>query len=63
MKDDVEAAIERCNALIGSGRCRRAVVLIDKDLLAEHPNVNYDNIDLLSVSGYWDARALRTFAL
>ena len=63
IKDDVEAAIEGCNDLIGDNRCKKAVVLIDKDLFDEHPDVRYDNIDFLPKSQYFDAAALRDVVL
>ena len=61
MKDDVVDAIERCNELLKNDVCKKAVVLIDKDLYEEHPNVKYESIDFLPVSSDLDVEAIKTF--
>ena len=60
MKDDVVEAIERCNKLLKKDVCKKAVVLMDKDLYEEHPNVEYKNIDFLPVSSDLDVEAIKT---
>ncbi len=60
MKEDVENVIDRCNKFLKNNICKRAVVLIDKDLFEEHPNVKYENIDFLPGSDSLDTEALKT---
>jgi hypothetical protein len=60
IKIDVEAAIANCNERFGPDLCKRAVVLIDKDLFEEHPNVYYENIEFLPAKNDCDIDALRT---
>ena len=60
MKDDVANVIEKCNELLENDVCKKAVVLMDKDLYEEHPNVEYENIDFLPVSSDLDVEAIKT---
>lgn len=60
MKDDVVEAIERCNKLLKKDVCKKAVVLMDKDLYEEYPNVEYVNIEFLPVSSDLDVKAIKT---
>lgn len=60
IKEDVENVIDRCNKLLGNNNCQKAVVLIDKDLFEEHPNVKYENIEFLPVSNDLDVEAIKT---
>ena len=60
MKDDVVDAIERCNELLKNDVCKKAVVLIDKDLYEEHPNVKYESIDFLPLGNDLDVEAIKT---
>ncbi len=60
IKAEVEAAIVRCNELLKRDVCKKAVVLIDKDLFEEHPDVKYENIDFLPVENDLDVEAIKT---
>ena len=60
IKDDVYSAIDSCNELIGDTVCKRAVIMIDKDLYEEHPDVNYENIEFLPVKNHFDIEAIKT---
>ncbi len=58
IKEDVKNAINRCNELLKDNRCDKAVVLIDKDLYEQHPNVKYENIQFIPVSNDLDVEAI-----
>ena len=60
IKEEVYGAIEACNRLIGDTVCKRAVVMIDKDLFEEQPDVKYENIEFLPVKNQIDIEALKT---
>ena len=60
IKIDVENAIDGCNELLKNDTCKKAVVLIDKDIFEEHPNVQYENIHFLPVSSDLDVEAVKT---
>ena len=60
LAEDVRNAIDRCNELLKAEVCKRAVVLIDKDLLAQHPDVQYKNIAFLPVCSDTDVEAIKT---
>ena len=60
IKDEVYSAIDACNKLIGNMVCKRAVVMIDKDLYEEHPDVKYANIEFLPVENHFDIEAIKT---
>ena len=60
IKIDVENAIDRCNELLKTDTCKKAVVLIDKDIFEEHPNVKYENIEFLPTSSDLDVEAIST---
>ncbi|MBE6718252.1 MAG: hypothetical protein E7574_03220 [Ruminococcaceae bacterium] len=60
IKGEVEAAINECNDLLKNDICKKAVVLIDKDLFDEHPDVKYENIDFLPVKNDYDIEAIKT---
>lgn len=60
IKTDVESAINRCNELLKNDVCKKAVVLIDKDLFEEHPNVKYENIEFLPVSSDLDVESVKS---
>ena len=60
IKIDVENAIDRCNELLKNDICKKAIVLIDKVLFEEHPNVKYENIEFLPVSNDLDVEAIKT---
>ena len=60
IKEEVYGAIEACNRQIGDTVCKRAVVMIDKDLFEEHPDVKYENIEFLPVKNQIDIEALKT---
>jgi predicted Zn-dependent peptidase len=62
-KEDVEKAIDRCNELLKNNICKTAVILIDKDLFEEHPNVKYENIEFLPVSNDLDVEAIKTLII
>ncbi len=51
IKDDVEAAIERCNEFLKAEVCQSAVVLIDADVYNEHPDVKYEKLYFATVNG------------
>ena len=63
IKEDVESAIDRCNELLKNEACKKAVVLIDKDLYEQHPNVEYENIEFLPVSNELDVEAIKTLII
>ena len=63
IKEDVENAIDRCNELLKNNICKTAVILIDKDLFEEHPNVKYENIAFLPVSNDLDVEAIKTLII
>lgn len=63
IKEAVEKAIDSCNRLLGSNVCKKAVILIDKDLFDEHPNVKYENIEFLPVRNDLDAEAIKTLVV
>ena len=56
---EVEAVRARCNQQLGSEVCKQSVVLVDEELLKEHPDVTYEHIDLLPVSGSCEIDALK----
>ncbi len=60
IKEDVEDVIGRCNELLKKDVCKKAVVLIDKDLFEEHLDVKYENIDFLPVENDHDVEAIKT---
>ena len=60
IKIDVENAIDRCNELLKNDTCKKAVVLIDKDIFEEHPNVKYENIEFLPTSSDLDVETIST---
>ena len=49
IKDDVEDEIKACNDFLKKEVCKRAVVLIDEDDFNEHPELKYDNIEILPI--------------
>lgn len=51
IKEDVMAAIERCNEFLKEDVCKKAIVLIDSDDYHEHPDIKYDSFDFLPVCG------------
>ncbi len=59
IKEDIENAIDRCNELLGNNVCKKAVVLIDKDIFEEHPNVKYENIEFLPVRDDLDVETIK----
>ncbi len=59
IKIDVENALDRCNELLKSDVCKKAVVLIDNDLYEQHPNVKYEKIEFLPVSNDLDVEAVK----
>lgn len=63
IKTDVESAINRCNELLKNDVCKKAVVLIDKDLFEKHPNVKYENIEFLPISNDLDAEAVKSLII
>ena len=60
LAEDVQRNIDQCNELLKAEVCKRAVVLIDKDLLAQHPDAKYENISFLPVSNDLDVDAIKT---
>ncbi len=63
IKDDVEYVIDKCNELLKSDVCKKAIVLIDKDLFEQHPNVKYENIDFLPVNNDLDEESIKTLII
>ena len=63
IKNDVENAIDRCNELLKIMYVKKAIILIDKDLFEEHPNVKYENIEFLPVSNDLDVEAIKTLII
>lgn len=59
IKVDAENAIDRCNELLKNDTCKKAVVLIDKDLYEKHPDVKYENVEFLPVDNDSDAKAIK----
>lgn len=59
LESEVEAVRARCNQRLGREVCKKAVVLIDKELLEAHPNAQYETIRLLPVSDSCDVDALK----
>lgn len=60
IKEGVEYTINECNEFLKNDVCKKAVVLIDRELYEEHPDVKYENIDFLPISNDLDAEAIRT---
>ena len=60
LAEDVRKTIDQCNELLKAEVCKRAVVLIDKDLFAQHPDAKYENISFLPVSNDLDVDAIKT---
>ncbi len=59
IREDVEGTIERCNDLLKSEVCKRAIVLIDSEIYSEHPDVKYEKFDFLPVNDNNDIKALK----
>ncbi len=60
IKEEVEAAIENCNAFLKAEVCKKAVVLIDRDVLSEHPDTRYDFFAFVPVCDDDIATALKS---
>ncbi len=61
IRDDVENTINECNKLLKKDVCKKAIVLIDKELFNEHPDVKYENIEFLPADDSFDIDAIKTF--
>ena len=61
IKDDVDEAITKCNEFLKDDICKKAVVLIDKELFDEHSNVEYENFEFLPVHDGSNAEALKSY--
>lgn len=59
IRGDVDGEITRCNEFLGTERCQKALVLIDRDVWEEHPEAHYERIEFLPVDGDWDAEAIK----
>lgn len=56
---DVDETIAHCNEQLGTNRCQKALVLIDRDVWQEHPEAHYDRIEFLPTDGELDAEAIK----
>lgn len=61
IKDDVDETIAKCNEYLKGYICKKAVVLIDKELFDEEPNVKYENFEFLPVGDGLNAEALKSY--
>lgn len=61
IKGEVEVAINNCNDLLKKDVCKKAVVLIGKDLFEEHPDVECENIVFLPANGYRDVDSIKMY--
>lgn len=56
---DVDEVIARCNEKLGTNRCQKAVVLIDRDVWEEHPEAHYERVEFLATDGDADAESIK----
>ena len=59
IKDQVEGVIDRSNAFLDKDICKGAVVLIDGEVLEDHPGFEYVNFKLIPVYNEYVDTAIR----
>lgn len=59
IQDTVESEIERCNEYLKADVCKKAAILINKEVFEEQPASEYENIRLITVRNDRDIGPLK----